>query len=261
LTQKGASVALTPSTPSSEQDQREAAQQNALLREVDEAVRQDQASEFAKRYGKHIIAALVIGLAAFAGYLWWNERQEAALDRASEEVVLAVEDFGKGKTDAAGRAFQNLADRQEGAAKVIGRLATAGMAVEAGKLDEGAKLYGEVAADTGAPQLYRDFATLREVTLRYDKLKPAEVEKRLAPLAVKGKPWFGSAGELLGHAYLDQGKTKQAGDLFRQIALDKDVPESIKFRARQMAGSMGVDAIENVEDTLKELRDREGPAQ
>lgn len=254
-------MALTPSIPPSDHDKREAAQQNALLREVDEAVRQDQAGEFAKRYSKHLIAALVIGLAAFGGWLWWNERQEAALDRASEEVVLAVEDFGEGRTDAAGRAFQNLADRQQGAAKVIGRLATAGMATEAGKLDEAAKLYGEVAADASTPPLYRDFAVLREVTLRYDKLKPAEVEKRLKPLAVKGKPWFGSAGELLGHAYLDQGKTKQAGELFRQIALDDDVPESIRFRARQMAGSMGVDAIDDVEGTLKELQDRQGAAQ
>jgi hypothetical protein len=254
-------VALTPSTPSPDQDQREAAQQNALLREVDEAVRQDQFTDLGRRYGKQLIAILVIGLAAFGGWLWWNERQEAELDRASEELVLAVEDFGNGQTDKAGRAFQTLADRQGGAAQVVARLATAGMATEAGKFDEAAKLYAQVAADSSAPQLYRDFAVLREVTLRYDQLKPAEVEARLKPLAVKESAWFGSAGELLGHAYIDQGKTKEAGALFRQIALDEEVPASIRFRARQMAGSMGVDAIEDVAETLKELQNPQNAEQ
>src|SRR5690606_34960875 len=108
--------------------------------------------------------------------------------------------------------------------------------------------------------LYRDFAVIREVTLRYDDLKPAEVEARLKPLAVKGEAWLGSAGELLGHAYLDQGKTEEAGELFRQVALDEDVPQSIRFRTRQMAGSMGVDAIEDVEGTLKELQNGQAVA-
>ena len=254
-------MALTPSTPPSDQDKREAAQQNALLREVDDAVRQDEFTVFARQYGKPLIVALVVGLAAFAGWLWWSEQQEAALDKASEELVMAVEEFGKGQTDAAGRAFQTLADREKGAAQIVAKLSTAGMATEAGKLDEAAKLYAEVAADGAAPQLYRDFATVREVTLRYDDMKPAEVETRLKPLAVKGNAWFGSAGELLGHAYLNQNKTKEAGELFRQIAIDDDVPESIKFRARQIAGSMGVDAVEDVEETLKELQNRQGAAQ
>jgi hypothetical protein len=254
-------VALTPTAPPSNQDKREAAEQNALLREVDEAVREDQFTDLAKRYGMQLGIAVALGLAAFGGWLWWSDRQEAALDKASEELVLAVEDLGNGQTDAAGRAFQTLADREAGGAKIIAKLATAGMATETGKLDEAVKLYAEVAADGSAPPLYRDFAIVREVTLRYDDLKPAEVEARLKPLAVKGGPWFGSAGELLGHAYIDQGKQKAAGELFRTIALDEDVPASIRFRARQMAGSMGVDAIEDVEETLQELQNPQGAAQ
>jgi len=36
-----------------------------------------------------------------------------------------------------------------------------------------------------------------------------------------------------------------AGPLFAAIARDKDTPESLRNRARQMAGLLGVDAIDD----------------
>lgn len=254
-------MALTPDKPANEQEKREAAQQNALLREVDEAMRAEQATDLFKQYGLRAGIAVALVLAAVLGWIWWTDRQEAELEKASEELVLAIEDLGNGQRDAAARVFETMGEREKGGAKAIAGLASAGLATEQGRFDEAAKIYAEVAADAETPPLYRDFAIVREVLLRYDQMKPADVETRLKPLAVKGAAWFGSAGELLGHAYLDQGKRKEAGEMFRSVALDEDVPESIKFRARQMAGSMGVDAIEDVEETLQELQNPQGAAQ
>ena len=61
---------------------------------------------------------------------------------------------------------------------------------------------------------------------------------------------------MLGAAYLDQGNSELAGALFGEISKDKKVPESLRARARQLAGLMGVDAIEDVDVTLEELRDQ-----
>jgi hypothetical protein len=78
---------------------------------------------------------------------------------------------------------------------------------------------------------------------------------RLKPLAVPGKPWFGSAGELVAQAYLKQGKTEAAGALFGSIAKDKTVPDTLRRRARQLAGQLGVDAVE---DPVAAVRGDEG---
>jgi hypothetical protein len=43
-------------------------------------------------------------------------------------------------------------------------------------------------------------------------------------------------------ALVKQGKTKQAGELFASLAKDKSVPESIRDRSIQIAGTLGVDA-------------------
>ena len=66
-------------------------------------------------------------------------------------------------------------------------------------------------------------------------------------LAVPGNAWFGSAGELVGAAYLRQNRADLAGPLFAAIAKDKDVPESIRSRTQQLAGLLGVDAVTDPE--------------
>ena len=108
--------------------------------------------------------------------------------------------------------------------------------------------------------MYRDFATLREVSLRFDTLGPDDVARRLQPLAVPGGAWFGPAGELLGLAYVKQGKKDLAGPLFGAIAKDKDAPESLRARARQMAGLLGNDTVEDVTHLPPAQADAPAPA-
>ena len=96
--------------------------------------------------------------------------------------------------------------------------------------------------DKGLAEPYRDLATIRLTALEFDQLKPAEVIDRLKGLAVAGNPWFGSAGELTAMAMLKQGRRAEAGRLFAAIAADRQVPESIRSRAVQIAGTLGIDA-------------------
>ena len=84
---------------------------------------------------------------------------------------------------------------------------------------------------------------IRQTTIQFDALSPAQVIDRLKPLAVAGGPWFGSAGELVAMAYLRQGRRELAGPLFGAIARDPGAPATIRSRATQMAGIAGVDAI------------------
>ena len=73
-------------------------------------------------------------------------------------------------------------------------------------------------------------------------MKPEEVIARLKPLAVPGNAFYGSAGELVGMAYLEQGKPQEAGALFAKIGQDKNVPKSLRSRMRQLAGGLGFEA-------------------
>ncbi|HWH22811.1 MAG TPA: hypothetical protein VNT25_05905, partial [Allosphingosinicella sp.] len=100
-----------------------------------------------------------------------------------------------------------------------------------------------VAEDGDLPEPYRNLALIRQTTTEFDKLDPATVIQRMQPLAKAGNPWFASAGELTAIAYLKQGKPQQAAPIFAAISKDPNVPETVRSRAVQMAGALGVDAV------------------
>jgi hypothetical protein len=242
-------LALTPTT-----EQKRAASEDVLLREVDDAVRQDQYADFGRRYGKPLIGALVLGLAAFGGYLYWDHRQEAAMEKQSETLVSALDRLQAGDLAGASSQLDPLIAEGDGGAATQAALLKAGIAMEQGRNAEAAELYAGIAADGDAPQLMRDLATIRQVAATFDSLQPAEVISRLEPMAVPGKPFFGSAGEMVAMAYLEQGKNREAGALFASIAKDETQPEALRSRSRQMAGVLGVDAIEDVDAVLDQVR-------
>lgn len=224
-----------------------AAQRDGFLREVDEALREDEFVSYLKRYGRQVGIAIIVGLLALAGYLWWDHQNKQAAAKQSEELVLALDKLSAGPTSAAAAAkdLEALGVDASPAIKADAALLRAGIAAQSGRLDEAGKLFSQVAADAAAPQPFRDLATIREIALRFDSLPPQQMVDRLKPLAIPGKAWFGSAGELLAMSYLKQGKPDQAGPLFAAMAKDKGVPESLRGRARLIAGQLGFDAGDN----------------
>lgn len=186
------------------------------------------------------------------------------MERRSETLVSALDRLQAGDLAGASNQLDPLIAEGDGGAATQASLLKAGIAMEQGRTADAVELYAAVAADGDAPQLMRDLATIRQVAATFDSLEPAEVVSRLQPMAAPGKPFFGSAGELVAMAYLEQGKNPEAGALFASIAKDETQPEALRSRARQMAGVLGVDAIEDVDQVLDQMRAPDGagpPAQ
>ncbi|MDG5748744.1 tetratricopeptide repeat protein [Qipengyuania sp. XHP0207] len=248
-------MALKPKNDLSREEKlakRDAAEQDALLREVDDAVRQGDTEEFMSKYGKPLLAVLVLGLVAFGGYLFWDSRQEAAMERDGEALVGALDQVEAGNLQSGYDQLEALAAADGAAAPAAAAMMRAGIAAEQGRDEEAASLFATVAANGDAPAALRDLAKVREVAIRYDSMASDEIIAALKPLAVPGSAYFASAGELVAHAYLDQDNRAEAGALFAQIAKDESAPEGLRSRARQMAGVLGVDAIVDVDALLQE---------
>lgn len=246
-------MALRPNRPQPSNDPRalaRAAQGDVFAREVDDALREDEALNALRKWGKPIGAAVVLGLVALGGWLWYDNHQDSQLGKQSETMTLALDQVEADKVAAANPMLAGLA--KDGTPGY--RAAQKGDRPDAAKLDAAAKGFAAVSADSKAPQAYRDLATIRETALRFDAMPPQQVVDRLKPLAVPGNPWFGSAGELVGLAYLKQGRNDLAGPLFAAMAKDKTVPDSIRRRARQVAGSLGIDAVDDVSAVMAQAQ-------
>ena len=214
----------------------------AFVREVDENLRRDQMADMATSYGKWIIAAVILFLAAVGGYLYWQHRQEAQAIAGSEELSAALDKIASGNVKGAQAEMVPLSDSSSDVIRASAILGQAAMALRQNDRKSAIGLYKQVAADGSLPQAYRDLATVRGTMTEYDSLKPDEVIARLTPLAQPGNAFFGSAGEMTGMALLAKGDRNGAGQMFAKMAADKQVPESIRSRAVQIAGSLGVDA-------------------
>jgi hypothetical protein len=223
-------LALTPDTSN-----------ETFLREVDENLRRDRMRDFAKRYGKWLIAGLVLFLVAVAGWIYWQERQEQRAAGQSEELSAIFTDIGSNRLANAKPRLQALEGSGNDVVRASAMLTQAAIALEANDRRTALAKY-KALADGGAPEAYQQLGLIRATALEFDSIKPAEVIARLQPLAKAGEPWFGSAGELTAMAYLKQGQRQPAARMFAAIAADPAVPQSMRSRATQIAGTLGVDA-------------------
>lgn len=213
----------------------------AFYREVDEELRRDQLKSHWQRYGKLGIAGIVLLLVAIAGFFWWQSRQEAESARRGGDLISAFEDIAARNKAAATPKLDSLAKGDSPGYRAAALLTKADMAIEANDIAGAVASFKAVADDKSLAAPYRDLATVRMTALEFDKLPPRAVIDRLRPLAVAGNPWFGSAGEMSALAHLKLNQPKDAARIFAAIAKDQKVPETIRTRAGQMAGSLGVD--------------------
>ncbi|WP_343519930.1 tetratricopeptide repeat protein [Sphingomonas sp.] len=215
----------------------------AFLREVDEELRKDQALHIWQNYGRWIIAAIVAGLIAFGGWLYWQSHSQERRGEEGEKFKAAIRSLSQNKAQEAEAPLKELAASSSSGFSAAARFAQADVLLTKNDLKGGAAILAAIAADTKVPQEFRDLALIRQTAAEYDSLKPEQVVSRLGALAIKDSPWFGSAGEMVAVAYLRQGKRNEAGKLYGEIAKGEGVPRAIRQRAVQMAGVLGVDAV------------------
>ena len=213
-----------------------------FAREVNENLRRDNLRDAARAYGKWAIAGVIVLLLAIGGLLFWRDYQSKQAAQDGEKLSAAIENIGNGKVAAVPAQLLPLETSHSDAVAVSARLTGAALALQQNDRPKAIAIYKGLAADTGIAQPWRNLATIRLTALDFDSLAPQAVIDRLAPLTKPGAPWFGSAGEMTAIALLKANRRSESGRLFAQIAADRTVPDSIRGRAVQIAGSLGVDA-------------------
>ena len=213
-----------------------------FLQEVEENYRRDQVRDFFQNYLKWVIVAVVLLLAAVGGWLYWQDRQKKQVEAKTEEFSAVIDSIVAEDFATVPQRLDGLAQADNDIVRASAMLTRAAVAVERGDRTTALARYRAVMEDDGLPQTYRDIATIRLTALEFDTIQPQQVIARLEPLAKAGNPWFGSAGELTAMAYLKQNQRARAGQLFAAIAADTQVPETMRSRAVQIAGTLGVDA-------------------
>lgn len=218
--------------------------EDVFVREVDEELRRDELVSVWQRWGRWIVLALVATLVAFGGWLFWQDRQAKAAGIEGERYDKALEQATDGDEAGAAKSMAELKKDSGVGYRASAEMTEAALALSKKDTKGAIAIYSRMAGDESLPQPWRDIALVRQTAIEFDDIKPEIVIARLKPLAIKGNPWFGSAGEMTAISYLKQGKRDLAGKVFADIAKDEMVPESIRSRAIKMAGVLGMDVVD-----------------
>jgi hypothetical protein len=205
-----------------------------FFREVDEAVRQDRYRQLWDRYGVHALGAaalLVIGVAGYKGWSFWQEKQAR---EAGAEFTRALS-MEEGADAAKSREIlRTLAEQGPQGYRVLARFQLAAAQAKAGEIDKAVADYDALAKDPSVDPILQGRAALQAAGLRLDKADYAEMEERLKGLIDTNSAWRFSARELLGLSAYRLKDMREAERQFSALIGDQGTPPNLRERADMM---------------------------
>ena len=207
---------------------------DSFLREVDEAVRQDQYKKLWDNYGVYALAGLLLIVAAVAAYKGWSYWQERQAQEAGAKFSEALTLEGGTDDAKAHDLLASLAAQGPEGYRVLARFQLAAAEAKAGDLDKAVADYDALASDAGADQILQGHAALQAAALRLDKADYAEMDRRLKGLIDSNGPWRFSARELLGLSAYRLNDMREAEKQFSALIGDEDTPPNLRERADMM---------------------------
>lgn len=204
-----------------------------LLQEIDDAMKREKAEKMWRENGPYLIGGailLVVLTGVFAGWNSWKLKHNA---HQTDLLISAME------TPYPETALSAATDVLKGDHKALARLQIAGHLAQSDKTAEALTVYKEIAAQRGAPAIWRDLATLMAARLEWndgvDEAKAKEIYASLKPLLAKNNPWHlhasVQAALIAGDSLRDY---KTAVKLLADPVNDVKAPASLQSRAKAL---------------------------
>jgi hypothetical protein len=212
-----------------------------IFDEVAEDLRAERNRNLLKRYGGLLVAAAVLVVAGVGGYEGW--RQYTARE-ANKQAASFLEAQRQADGPATGRlaalpAFTQLAQDGAPGYRSLSRLRAAAIKAEASDLPGALMLWDQVAGDSGADPILRDFANLQWALHQIDNGDPGLVSARLLPLTGEGSAWKALAEEGQAMLAMRQGQMDVARETLKRLSADQTAPDGVRGRAGGLLQQMG----------------------
>ncbi|WP_029058551.1 tetratricopeptide repeat protein [Stappia stellulata] len=202
-----------------------------IFREVDEEIRHERYKRLWDRFGPYLIGLavlIVVGTAAFRGWVYWRETQAQASGDVFVQAVRLAED---GKFAEAEARFGELADAP-GGYPTLARLRVAGLQAQADDPAAALASFDAVAADSGVDNALRDIARLRAGYVALDTQDFAGAADRLEPLAGDDNALRFLAREALALGAWKAGNAQDARRWIAGILEQEGAPSDVATRAQ-----------------------------
>jgi len=208
-----------------------------IFREIDEELRRDNLLKLWKQYGRHVIVAVVLVLAAAGGIAAWRDHLASERRAQSARYNNALGLVREGKDADAAKAFTAIAN-EGGGYGVLATFDQAELLAKSGDRKGAIEVYDRIAGSSSYDPELRDMAVLMSVMQSLPDGDPQALIKRLEPLTAAGNPFRATALELTAAARLKSGDKPGALQLYRNLADDLTAPQGLRARAAEMAAAL-----------------------
>ena len=181
-------------------------EEDILLREVDEELKQDQTVAFFKKNGPVLVGAAALVVAAVAG-LQFKKGADARAEAARSEAYQTAVDASLDDQTAAPQTMLAVAGESTGGYAGLARLRAAAFLAGEGNVDDAIAALDEVAKDGSLPTRMRDLARLKMAQLLVDT-DPARAKSVAGE--VSSEPMMPLADEVIALADFSAGDYEAA---------------------------------------------------
>lgn len=234
------------------------ANEDIILKEVDQELAEDRQWEMFRKYGPAAIGAGLAIIAAVGAVQIWNARQDSVAKKEALQFKSAVDLLDDNA--ASGReALDKIFDDQGGGYSVLAEFRRAASFAKAGERTAAIVAFQKIYKDGGAPKRLRELARVRAGYLALDDGRDA-VLGHLGDLPDAGGALSYYASEVAGLAAIEARDYESALSIFRRMSVDLDAPAALRQRAEEFAalaasGKAGVNLTgeTRVDDILNAL--------
>lgn len=203
----------------------------ALFREVDEEVRQEEMMKLWNRYGRHMIVLAIVLIGAVAAWQGWKYYELQQAQTAGSVYYDALKKVADGKLDDASASL--AAVNHEGFGS-LAKLEQAAILATKGDTDKAVASYDAFAADNSNDSALADLARIRAGYLLVDSQSPDQLLTRLGPFDNETSIWRNEAREIFGLSAWRVKDYAMANRYFGAIVIDPKAGAGLKQRAQMM---------------------------
>ena len=216
-------------------------QDDILMREIEEELRQEQAKKLWSRYGNYIIGLAVVTVAVVAGYQGWQSYDRSTKQTATERLIGAAQVADSGDVTTAIESFARVAADSPSGIALLAEFRRASLLAAEGDHAAAQLAYAAIAANSSVSVSFQDLAKVLGAGQLLDA-RPNDAQTvidQLQPIIDGNNVWRHSAREVAAIAALEMGQKDQAIDYLQTIVLDPEAPEGLRGRAQELIQVIG----------------------
>lgn len=211
-----------------------------FMHEVQEDLRQERFEKLWQQYGKTITGVCVGIILIAILYNFWHHEQDKKRDLLSEQFVSAQNLIIQGKYVDAVATMEMISKSSNKNYAILARFnAAAALIKEGTDLSRAISIYEEIFNDSRSEKFFKDLAKVLSVSLRLSMIEETKnVEaltillNEIASLTLEKSQLRHLAMELQGIIYMQMSKNKEAFEIFKNLAQDKETPPELRIRVQ-----------------------------